>query len=1220
ANTVQGNYIGTNATGTAAIPNGYYGILVIHSDNVIGGTTGVTVGGPCSGACNLISGNTWDGIYIQDQISNEGIEADYNTIQGNFIGTDVTGTSAIPNGRSGILLYKDTKFNLIGGTDSGAGNLIAGNTRHGIEINGDIETRSNTIQGNRIGTNAAGTAKIPNGQNGFLLAADTTLNVIGGSDSGAGNLISGNTLAGISLNDARNNTIEGNQVGTNLAGTTALSNGGAGISLANGADTNQIGGADSGESNLISGNGGSGVVIDGSGTNANVLAGNFIGTDVAGMTAIANVSYGVQIKGGADLTVIENNLISGNGGTGVTIQSGISQDNSVTGNYIGTKVGGTAALPNAGHGVEVGGDSTLVDGNVISGNTGSGVFITSTRDVSIQGNMIGMAGDTVSPLGNGQHGIRITNSNSSLIGTLAPNRIGANGADGIYVESGSWNRVDGRNEFRSNGGLGIDLGPDGVTPNDSGDGDSGANGLQNFPVFTEVHAVAPNLVLKGTLNSAPNQTFTLHFYQSQICDPSGYGEGEVSIDADTDVTTDGSGNASFTAQAAWDTAMNDRFISVFAVDTSGNTSEFSTCEAITPFVATPANFTATVLSEIDIQLAWVDQSVDETEWIIERSLTGKNQWTELTRFETEDDTGTGAVVTYDDATFLCSRSYDYRLRAYNETGGFYSVYTPVQTAVPNCPALNPPDDFTAVASSPNQIDLAWTDTDINNTENGYRIDHSTDGGTTWKLLLIVPANTEAYAHTNLICNTGHSYRLRAVRSDDNAFSDYTPVQTATTLTCPALAAPLNPAANALSRSEIQFSWEDGSPGQTTRFDVERSSDGTTWASLTGVAPSTTRVIDTNLACGQAYSYRVRAFRVSDGSYSAYSSEVSTSTNACAAAVTHTVGLYQAGIWQFWQTNAGGSPAITFNFGPQQTGWQPVVGDWDGDGTDGIGVYQNGVWLLRNATSGGSVDVTIAFGPAESGWQPVVGDWDGDGTDGIGLYKNGLWLLRQTATSGSPTTTFAFGPAESGWLPVAGDWNGSGLATVGLYKDGLWLLSNRMPAVSDVPPFVYASVGWVPVVGDWNEDRQETAGAYQNGVWQLRQSNSGGMPDVSFAVSVGGGWQPLASVYEGGMGPLSILAVAPTTSAPATSTLTATPVATVEVTASVEPTELPTTATEPVEVTDEASPEATQEVVVPDTATPTPTPTETDLPTATPTEEPTATPVPAQSDSTEEPQS
>ncbi|MDQ5867549.1 MAG: CSLREA domain-containing protein, partial [Chloroflexota bacterium] len=138
-NLIQGNYIGTNPTGTSAVPNAG-GILLDNAPNN-------TVGGTTAAARNLISGNSGPGVNIVNSGSTG------NLIQGNYIGTNAAGTSALPNG-TGIIL-DNAPNNTIGGTAAGAGNLISGNTGAGVDVVSG--TTGTLLQGNYIGTNAAGT-------------------------------------------------------------------------------------------------------------------------------------------------------------------------------------------------------------------------------------------------------------------------------------------------------------------------------------------------------------------------------------------------------------------------------------------------------------------------------------------------------------------------------------------------------------------------------------------------------------------------------------------------------------------------------------------------------------------------------------------------------------------------------------------------------------------------------------------------------------------------------------------------------------------------------------------------------------------------------------------------------------------------------------------------------------------------------------------------------
>ena len=221
--TIEGNKIGTDITGTVAIGNL---IGIDHAANAL-------IGGTDPGAGNLISGNSLAGISSADY---------YDLIQGNFIGTDVTGTVVLGN-QTGI---NDPEFATIGGTTPAARNVISGNNHNIAQAYNDL------IEGNYLGTDVTGeVGGFPFADvTGIMHAYNTT---IGGTAAGAGNLISGNNSIGI--RSAVNCLIQGNFIGTNKEGTKAVGNqlgieyDGATQSLA---DT--IGGTATGAGNLISGN------------------------------------------------------------------------------------------------------------------------------------------------------------------------------------------------------------------------------------------------------------------------------------------------------------------------------------------------------------------------------------------------------------------------------------------------------------------------------------------------------------------------------------------------------------------------------------------------------------------------------------------------------------------------------------------------------------------------------------------------------------------------------------------------------------------------------------------------------------------------------------------------------------------------------------------------------------------------------------------------------
>ena len=322
---------------------------------------------------------------------------------------------------------------------------------------------------------------------------------------------------------------------------------------------------------------------------SNVIEGNFIGTDVTGSVDFGNSGEGVAILTGANNRIGgtipgARNVISGNF-QGVIIWNDATS-NAVEGNFIGTNATGTAALGNtSGNGVMVFGDSNTIGGtaagagNVISASGIAGVQIFGVDGVGnmVLGNLIGTDVTGAVDLGNLQYGVAVFDASSNTIGGTAVgtgNVILGNNLRGVLImgSSATSNSILGNSIF-SNVGLGIDLGFDGISPNDAGDGDTGSNNLQNFPVLTSVVSGSTNI--QGTLNSTPSTIFRVEFFSSSACDPSGNGEGETFLGF-KDVTTDGTGNVSFTATFATSVAVGD-LITATATDANNNTSEFSQC-------------------------------------------------------------------------------------------------------------------------------------------------------------------------------------------------------------------------------------------------------------------------------------------------------------------------------------------------------------------------------------------------------------------------------------------------------------------------------------------------------------------------------------------------------------------------------------------------------------------------------------------------------------------
>ena len=303
-------------------------------------------------------------------------DATNNAVSGCWIGVDSTGTNPAPNAYQGILVTSGSGHNTFGGTNASARNVISGNSQYGIYLG--TNTEGNVIEDNYIGTDPSGSIAEGNVLSGIFIGDGTTSNVI------SGNVLSGNTGYGIFMTSTTNNVISENDIGLNASGETSLSNSMSGIGVFTGVESNSIG-----PRNVISGNPQYGIEIGGPDAGNNVVFGNFIGTDATGTNSPGVQPIGIGIVAGASGNIIggsaagAGNVLSGNTTYGVYISDPGTSNNVVEGNLIGTDVTGTNALPNGGWGIGVwsGASSNVIGGttagarNVISGSTGAGYGI-----------------------------------------------------------------------------------------------------------------------------------------------------------------------------------------------------------------------------------------------------------------------------------------------------------------------------------------------------------------------------------------------------------------------------------------------------------------------------------------------------------------------------------------------------------------------------------------------------------------------------------------------------------------------------------------------------------------------------------------------------------------------------------------------------------------------------------------------------------------------------
>lgn len=443
---------------------------------------------------------------------------------------------------SGTISNAKLMIQISGGGDGGydmfrissPGNVIKGlavyNARRKFYIYGS-GAHDNVFTGNFVGTNAAATYQASayyDISSGFYVAAGAARNRIGGTTAAERNVISGNARHGVETHNegSNGNLVYGNIIGLSPDGTRRLQNYKHGVDINSGSSGNLIGGTGAGQRNVISGNGlaqlsdyTAGVEISHDTlTQQNQVVGNFIGTDVTGNAApdyTHNSHYGVRLEDGVNHNTVSNNVIVNSKQGGVKLDNYYTENNQISNNRIGVGING-AVLPNLDFGIQ---DKYHASHN-----------------------------------------------------TIGPGNIIANNPTGVIIEylADDYNTIT-RNSIYNNTNMGIDLGPTfGVTSNDSGDSDTGANQGLNYPVITRATTV--QVTGKACAESAVPKPCTIEVFIAQplSSDKSQgkVGQGKTFVGSGT---TDSSGN--FAVAVSGVSSGNQ--LTATATDAQGNTSEFA---------------------------------------------------------------------------------------------------------------------------------------------------------------------------------------------------------------------------------------------------------------------------------------------------------------------------------------------------------------------------------------------------------------------------------------------------------------------------------------------------------------------------------------------------------------------------------------------------------------------------------------------------------------------
>ena len=925
-----------------------------------------------------------------------------------------------------------------------------------------------------------------NGRHGIVLPATAEANPrsirIGGTQTNQRNLIYGNSLDGISIiaspsidrTLSQNIEILNNYIGTSN-GTTDNGNNGNGIYLENTFGV-IIGDASGATRNIISGNSNDGIKIQGTQAFANEVIGNFIGTDSSGGAALGNSASGIALLSGAGFAV---DFISR-----------------------GPNRIGKPGL-----------------GNVISSNN-FGVFIAdnNTSNNWLQANLIGTNVGGNSDLGNTLDGILLG------AGTF-DNRIGGTGANegnlaafnrrGIFADGGNSNSFR-RNRLFSNDELGIDLSSVGVTPNDAGDGDTGPNGLLNYPVITYVNAQNSSVIVEGTYNSAPNQIYNLEFFGNTAIDPTGYGEGRNFL-GQVVVATDGSGNANFSAEFSANIANTGAWVTATATDSNNNTSEFSQARNICSIIRfSPAGYLApasggsssfTVLQSVG---CGGFTPVPNVSWLNVTSSSGGT-----VNFTIASNSGaqrSGAIsVNFNNGQFVTFANFNVTQLSNNctyslsppstnvgATGGFssFSITAPAGctwTSTSNAPWVTITGGSSGTGNG--TISYSWL------TNSGpARSATITSGGQTFTIdqasgctYSLDPTSQDFTGNGgngtfDVTTSTGScNWTATSNESWINVIGGGIGAGNGTVSYAVASNTTGNPRSGTITVSGQTFTVNQSASSVRTPFDFD--GDSKTDISIFRPGP------------GQWW-----YLRSSDGGNRAFTFGESTDK---LAPVDFTgdgkadVAFWRPSVGEWYVLRSENNTFYAFPFGAN--GDVPVPADYDGDGKGDAAVFRpsTATWFIQRSTGG----ITFQnFGASTD--LPVHGDFDGDGRSDLAIFRpsDGSWWI-QRSSNGSTFATI-FGASSDKRVP--GDYTGDGKTDLAFWRPstGNWYILRSENLSYYAVPFGISTD--IPVAGDYDGDGRWDVSVFRptTNSWYLNRSTSG-VATVTFGAS---GDMPVPSAW------------------------------------------------------------------------------------------------------------
>jgi CSLREA domain-containing protein len=839
--------------------------------------------------------------------------------------------------------------------------------------------------------------------------------------------------------------------------------------------------------------------------------------ELDGTTAASGGANGLKITGGNSTVkgLAINRFFNG-------IRLEVNGNNLITGNFLGTDAAGTTDLGNAFNGLFIQSDSnnntigglTPAARNLISGNN-EGMVVIGVTGTQIQGNFIGTDKTGALDLGNDSNGIRISFGPDNTIGGTLPgagNLISKNHGRGVDINNASatGNRVLGNTIFANNG-LGIDLNENGVTPNDAGDGDTGANNLQNFPVISSATVTGSTRTITGSLNSTGNTQFHIEVFSNTSChaaSPIDYGEGQTLIHS-ADVTTVGN-DASFTFHPA--TLATGQFITATATDPAGNTSEFSQCVAVNNGTAGIIEFTSATytagegdgMAHVSIKRTGGSQgSISAVFNTSNGTATAGSDYTAVTSytvtFADEDTTSqTIDIPVTNDTTYEGNETVNLSLSGttVNVIGGgqVNAVLTITENDAP--PTL-----------SVNDVTFTGTDSIIAGEATGFTV---TLAGATDLPVMV------HYATSDNTALAGEDYTATS------GTLTFNPGETSKNI-------PVTILADSRNEPEETFFVDLDTPMNATLGDGHGigtipNDDPTPSISIGDVTKvehdsGNSNVTFTVTLSNPSSQSVTLNYATADGTATAGPTGDYTSTGGPLTfgpgQITRTFTVPVKGD-VFDEANESFSVVLSGAGGGDITDGTGIctiidddinTGDFDGDGKNDLSVFRPNAdethipkWYILNSADGSYMDQQ--FGLETD--LPVAGDYDGDGKKEIAVFRpsNGTWYISHGSAQNFAQVQWGL----DGDKPVEGDYDGDGKTDIAVFRptDGYWYIRNSDGTLNAQQWGISTDK---PAPADYDGDGKTDLAVFRkddpiagSGMWYIRRSSDNGFSAVQWGVN------------------------------------------------------------------------------------------------------------------------